>query len=73
MPDPRETNPEERLIALESKASYQDKLLEDLDEVVTEQQAQLERLGRQVEHLTTQVRAARTSESEGEEPPPPHY
>ncbi len=73
MPSPRQTTPEERLIELESKVSYQDKLLEDLDEVVTEQQAQLERLGREVERMTAQVRAARTSESEGEEPPPPHY
>ena len=71
---------EARLIELETKVSYQEKLLEDLDGVVREQQEQLERLELRVAQLVTQwaggsgpAQREGESESEGEEPPPPHY
>ncbi|MEO1934378.1 MAG: SlyX family protein [Myxococcales bacterium] len=65
---------ETRFENLESRILYQDRLVDDLNEVVTEQQGQIDSLKLEVERL----RQVLVSIQEGgvdrtEEPPPPHY
>jgi SlyX protein len=62
---------DERLIELESRLMHQEKLLEQLDEVVTEQQKRIDVLERTLARLQEQVRMQ--AEDHPSEPPPPHY
>jgi len=64
----------ERLINLEIKASFAEDLLDKLDQVVIDQQAQMDRLLRELQQLRQHLPA------EGSRPPhnlrdelPPHY
>ncbi len=67
-------NADARLIELETKVSYQEKLLEDLDRVVAEQAQQLDQLERHLARLVESLRAGPGPAAERhEEPPPPHY
>ncbi len=63
---------EDRVRELEIKVTYQERLLEELNQVVIEQDKELDRLRRSVELLTDRVKAAA---QRGEVPnePPPHY
>ncbi len=61
---------DERLIDLESRLMHQEKLLEQLNEVVTEQQSMIERLQRELAALREQF--SHVGEEQAEEPPP-HY
>ena len=61
---------DERQTDFEMRLMHQEKLLEQLNEIVTEQQTQLERLRREVARLKDQL-AQGTSEDVNE--PPPHY
>lgn len=64
----------DRIDALEARATHQDKTLEELNGIVTDQWKQIERLTRQVARLEEQVQDLRASAGPGgEEPPPPHY
>jgi SlyX protein len=65
---------DDRFANLESQILYQDRTIDDLNEVVTKQQDQIDRLTMELERL----RQALVSMQEGgidrtEEPPPPHY
>jgi SlyX protein len=65
---------ETRFENLESQLLYQDRMVDDLNEVVTKQQNQIDALKIEVERL----RQALVDIQEGgvdrtEEPPPPHY
>lgn len=67
-----------KLIELETKFSFQEDLLQSLDEVVTRQQADLEKLNLQVKHLQAQLQElAETppaaSQGSLEDEKPPHY
>lgn len=66
---------EERLAELEIRVSFQDKALQELNEVVVHQQAQLDRVVRELLALRSRVYAATASNvaTEAEETPPPHY
>ena len=67
---------DERLSDLESHFMHIEKLQEQLNEVVIEQQGQIERLTRALDALREQVRSggpATSEEDGGEEAPPPHY
>lgn len=66
---------EERLAELEIRVSFQDKALQELNEVVVRQQAQLDRVVRELLALKSRVHAATASNvaTEAEETPPPHY
>jgi SlyX protein len=62
---------EQRIIELETRLSYQDHTIEQLNEVVTAQQ-------RQIDRLEQALRALHGSDASGirrpdEETPPPHY
>jgi len=63
------------IIDLQTKLSFQDGLLEDLNKVVTDQQHHIMRVESALETLRVQVKTLQTDPSTGEmkEPPPPHY
>jgi SlyX protein len=65
---------EQRIIELETRLSYQDHTIEQLNEVVTAQQRQIDRLEKGMQNLRTQF----ADDGPGirrpdEETPPPHY
>jgi SlyX protein len=62
---------EERIVELEIRYTHQQRMLEELSEVVLEQGRALERLGRELETLRGRVEAG--SEEEPANEPPPHY
>jgi len=64
---------ENRIIELETRLTYQDDLLQKLDEVIIRQQREIDALKLQVRHISDQLRNAPLEGSLGEEPPPPHY
>jgi len=65
---------EDRFEVLESKVLYQDRTIDDLNEVVTKQQDQMDRLSAEVERLRQAVIGIQERGIDGvEEPPPPHY
>lgn len=64
-----------RIEALEVRAAYQDQTVEDLNETITAQWREIDRLKRLIERLEDQVREAeaRSGGPQAPEPPPPHY
>jgi len=64
-----------RLEALEVRAAYQDQTIEELNETITAQWREIDRLKRLIERLEDQVREAeaRSGGPQAPEPPPPHY
>lgn len=64
-----------RLEALEIRVAYQDQTIEDLNDTITAQWQELERLKRMIQRLEDQVREAEASAGGPNlpEPPPPHY
>lgn len=63
---------DERLMAIEMALAGQERMLEDLNQVIIEQGKQLERLEKQNRYLLNLLKAD-TVKPEGEETPPPHY
>ncbi len=61
---------EERLIELETRLMHQEKLLEQLNEAVTSQHRQIERLSRALARLEEDVLGGNV---EDVNEPPPHY
>ncbi len=66
---------EERMIDLESRLAHQDKLLSDLNDVVTEQQARMMQLEELVRNLIDRVRSIGDGAPAGDpaDERPPHY
>jgi SlyX protein len=66
---------EERFIELESRIAYQDQVLHELNEVVTDQQAQLMQLKELYRSLVDRVRALGEGMPAGDpgDERPPHY
>ena len=66
---------EERLIELESRIAHQDQVLHELNEVVTDQQAQLTQLKELYRSLVDRVRALGEGMPAGDpgDERPPHY
>ncbi len=66
---------QERLIELETKISYQDHTIAELNEVVICQQQQIDRLERDVKRLLAHLKQSGGSSlaRPDEESPPPHY
>lgn len=66
---------ENRLIDLESKLAFQDETISELNEVITDQQQQLDRLREEIRLLNLRIVsiAESSATSEEKEPPPPHY
>jgi len=62
-----------RIQILEEKFEYQERTIDDLNEVIIEQQNQLNALEEQMERLQTLLTAIQDTPDEGQDPPPPHY
>lgn len=63
---------EDRIIELETKVAYQDRTIEALNEVVTRQQDQIDRLEERLRSLRARVQSA-IAEPDIPDEPPPHY
>jgi len=65
----------DRIAELESQIAFQDNTIQELNDIVTRQQKQLEDLSAAVKLLLNQVKQLNdvVGAPEGEEPPPPHY
>ena len=57
---------------LEVRIAHQERMIADLNEIVTQQWNKLELLERQLRQVREEMRNA-APQREGEEPPPPHY
>ena len=68
------TSPElsSRLDALEATAAHQEKMLGELNEVVTSQWRKIDMLERLVARLREELQSI-TPQRDAPEPPPPHY
>ena len=66
---------EDKIIDLQSKLAFQDETINDLNEVITDQQNQLDQLREEIRLLGLRISSvAETSNvSDEKEPPPPHY
>ena len=64
-----------RLDALEIRIAHQDQAIEDLNETITSQWKEIDRLKREIERLGDRVASAEASigPEGGDEPPPPHW
>jgi len=65
----------ERLVDLEARLAFQERALQELNEVVVRQQRDIDRLTREIEALRTQLRSVMPAlvAPQSEETPPPHY
>lgn len=66
---------QDEIIELQTRIAFQDSVLEQLNQVVTQQQTQIERLQRQLDKLGGQVETMQQDHlvRQADEPPPPHY
>jgi SlyX protein len=63
----------ERLDALEARIAHQDRTIEELNAVVTQQWTTIEHLRRRLEAMEEQVRSGGYIADPSTERPPPHY
>lgn len=65
----------ERMVELEVRVAFQEQTLQELNEVVTRQQQQIDRLAQELETLKVQLTIVAPSLviAKEEETPPPHY
>ena len=66
---------EDKIIDLQSKLAFQDETINDLNEVITDQQNQLDQLREDIRLLNLRISSVAESSnvSDEKEPPPPHY
>jgi len=66
---------ENKIIDLESKLAFQDETINELNEVITDQQNQLDQLREEIRLLGLRIAnvAEASNVSDEKEPPPPHY
>jgi SlyX protein len=66
---------DERLVDLEARLAFQERALQELNDVVVRQQQDIGRLTKELEALRTQVRSVMPAlvAPQSEETPPPHY
>ena len=64
-----------RIEALEVRAAHQDRVIEDLNALVTEQWKQIDALAKQVERMADRLRRVEDNvpAADAPDPPPPHY
>jgi SlyX protein len=65
----------ERLTELEVRVAFQEKTIQDLNEVVTQQQRQIDRLRQELEAVKSRLAALAPALviPQEDEKPPPHY
>ena len=66
-------NPEERLANLESTVSFQDRTIEDLNQVIGSLQDRVSRLEAELQRVVERLSAAPLVRDAEHEEPPPHY
>lgn len=68
-------NKEEAIIELQTKLAFQEDLLENLNQVITDQQGQIAKLERTVESIIVQMHSMQSSgqDNEQQQEIPPHY
>ncbi|MCK3658144.1 SlyX protein [Pasteurellaceae bacterium Pebbles2] len=68
-------NLETHIAELETKLTFQDNLLEELNQAIVEQQFTIEKMQVQLRHLANRLKDMQPSNvaSQTEETPPPHY
>ncbi|MGS0743557.1 SlyX family protein [Glaciimonas sp. GG7] len=68
-------NPEDRIIAIETKVAHQEDLLDELNKLVYRQQQKIDQLEKLCAALARMVKDARESSEQGQAPHerPPHY
>lgn len=68
-------NNEEAIVELQTKLSFQEDLLETLNQVITDQQAQIAKLARTVESMIGQMHSMQSSMQDNgqQQETPPHY
>ena len=66
---------ENKIIELQSKLAFQDETINDLNEVITDQQNQLDQLREDVRLLNLRIASVAEASNvlDDKEPPPPHY
>jgi len=66
---------DERLVDLQARLAFQERALQELNDVVVRQQRDIDRLIRELEALRIQVRNVMPAlvAPQSEETPPPHY
>jgi len=66
---------EKRIVELETKLSFQEHLIQELNEALTHQQQQLDVLQHRLDTMREQIQAGLSDEIRpvSEEVPPPHY
>lgn len=66
---------ENKIIDLESRLAFQDATINELNDVITDQQNQLDQLREEIRLLNLRIAsvAEASNVSEEKEPPPPHY
>jgi SlyX protein len=64
-----------RIIELETKVSYQDHIIQELNEAVTGQQQQIDAMEKHLKQMSEHMKAINPSDPARpeEEAPPPHY
>ena len=63
-----------RIVELETRLTYQDHIIEQLNEVVTGQQNQIDRLESDIKRIKAHLKAGDSNIARPEEEsPPPHY
>lgn len=67
------TDDAERLEALEIRLTHQDRTIEELNAVVTQQWTTIEHLRRRLDAMEEQVRSGGYIADPSSEKPPPHY
>lgn len=66
---------QEQIIDLQTRLSFQDGVIEELNQVVTHQQKQIDRLETLMKGLKVQIESMQHDAlmKQSDEPPPPHY
>ena len=69
-----ETEADARIEALEMRIAHQERIIEELNNAITEQWKQIESLTRQVARMADRLQqVADNAAPNAPEPPPPHY
>lgn len=64
---------DKKIIELETKISFQEHMIEELNKALVEQGNRIDRLERQLKQFREQVTAGAFIKKPEEETPPPHY
>ena len=67
---------QDRITELESRVAFQEDTLDQLNDAVSKQELEIERLTRMIKIMSQQVKSLRLDDPAGapdDEPPPPHY